>query len=185
MDEALFRKGKTWDEYINSIETNRDHFVGVYQTFPLTDDDLVVFRNFKGLRVVAIGEDWCPDVYNSMGILARICQLVPGAEMRIFERDTYPELMDQYLSDGTKKRIPVYAFFTPDFRQLCWWAGRNREADAWVNAFRKGRPYDQIPKAERDSFQSEFNGLYRESFARGNLEEIKAALRESAQAQAA
>jgi hypothetical protein len=175
MDAATFASGKTWTEYMDSVEKNRDRFEELFVRFAPTEADLAAFGAVPSLRIVAVGEDWCPDVFNTLGIVAKIAAATPGAQLRIFERDSRPEIMDLFLSSG-KKRIPVVAFHDADFRLLGWWAGRNREADAWVSGFRKGRPYDQIPAEEMDLFRGEFDRRYRESWGRGNLEEIKAAL---------
>ena len=43
---------------------------------------------FQGLRqdvyVLAIGEDWCPDVYNNLPVMARVAALNPKIHFRIF-----------------------------------------------------------------------------------------------------
>lgn len=172
MDANLFASGKTWTDYLNSISKNRDRFEAVYRSFFVSEEELAAFRRASPLNIVAVAEDWCPDVYNTLGIVAKIADTVPGVNMRIFERDARPEIMANYLTEGTKKRIPVYAFYDPRFRELFWWAGRNKQADEWVNAFRNGRPYEEIPKDEMERFREEFSKRYEESFARGNLMEL-------------
>lgn len=176
MNPSLFATGKTWGEYMNSIAKNRDRFEDVYERFMLSEQDLNVLRAAGPLRIVAIAEDWCPDVYHTLGMIARAAEAAPQSEMRIFERDSRPEIMENYLTHG-KKRIPVCAFFTPDFRELCRWAGRSREADVWVNDFRKNRPYDQIPAEEMAAFRAQFDENYEKTFRRQNLEEMLGLLR--------
>src|SRR5262249_41545872 len=142
-----------------------------YNDFAPTTDELEAFRSSSMTKILAIAEDWCPDVYNTLGIIARIAEITPGVEIRIFERGSHPEIMDQYFSNG-KKRIPAFAFFDSNFREICRWAGRNKAADEFVRDFRKDRPYDQIPPDERKAFGIELNRRYKESYARGNLDEI-------------
>jgi hypothetical protein len=177
VNAQLFSSGKTWQEYMNSITRNRDAFEKKYAEFRPSEDDLAPFREHAPLNIVAIAEDWCPDVHNTLGLVARIAKDIRGIQMRIFERDTYIDLMDLYVVDGTKRRIPVFAFFSHDFRQLGWWSGRNKQADEWVSAFRKGRPYDEIPEDEMVVFREEFQRRYDKEYALGNLEEIKSVLR--------
>jgi thiol-disulfide isomerase/thioredoxin len=150
-------------------------FEGLYRGFELDDSDLVPFLALSPLRVVAVGEDWCPDVYNTLPIIAKVADRLPGMEMRIFERDTREDVMNDYLSNG-KKRIPVFAFFDAGFHSFGWWAGRNAEAEQWVVAFQRGRTYEEIPEDEMGLFREEFDRRYRESWARLNFEEITAML---------
>ena len=176
MNAATFQSGKSWSAYIKSISKNRNKFEPGYNSFEPSAGDLDFFGAFKPLNIAAIGEDWCPDVFNTLGTVAKIADALPNAELRIFERDSREDLMHDYLSDG-KKRIPVYAFFDGDFKELCRFCGRVKEADDWVNAFRRGRPYDQIPKDELETFRAELNERYRTQYSRANLEEIKNLLR--------
>jgi hypothetical protein len=176
MDTQTFQSGKTWTEYMESIQKNRDKFERVYDAFELHEPDMLPFRAAAPLHILAIGEDWCPDVYNTLGAMAKIADCVSGCELRIFERDTRTDIMDQFLTEGTKKSIPVFAFYDSRWQLLGWWAGRNKKANEWVTSFRKGRPYDQIPPEELKPFQQEFARRYETEYTRGNIEEIKAVL---------
>src|SRR5688572_28823204 len=85
-----FAQGHTWDAYIASIKANKEKFVKNYETFKLTDDDTAFFQAFnekKGpVKMVAIGEDWCPDVVRGLPVGARLAE-AGGFEFRIFPRD--------------------------------------------------------------------------------------------------
>jgi hypothetical protein len=176
MNSTIFQTGKTWSNYMESIQKNREKFERVYNEFHLQDSDLVPFRAAAPLHILAIGEEWCPDVYNTFGVIAKVADSATSCEFRIFERDSHPELMDQFLTDGTKRSIPVFAFYDAKFDLLGWWGGRNKAANEWVNGFRKGRPYDQIPDDEMKRFREEFQSNYDARFREGNFEEIKEVL---------
>jgi hypothetical protein len=178
VDALKFATGKSWTEYLNSITRNRDRFEAAYKSFFLAEEDIAPFRAATPLNIVAIGEDWCPDVFQTLGFIAKLADAVPGLILRIFERDTHPELMDRYLSEG-RKRIPVYAFFDHNFEEVFWWSGRNKAADEWVSSVRKGRAYEEIPADEMEEFRKEFDRRYEESYARENLREITEGLREA------
>ncbi|MBX7246333.1 MAG: thioredoxin family protein [Candidatus Sumerlaeaceae bacterium] len=180
MDANTFGSGKTWAEYMQSITRHQEQFDRVYKSFLVTDEDVATFRSLAPLNIVAVGEDWCPDVFNSLGVIAQLADLVPGVELRIFERDTRTDIMDMFLTDGTKKRIPVFAFYNAHFRLLFWWAGRCKEGDEWVAAFRNGRTFDEIPEIDKARFRVEFDHRYDTIYRRAGLEEIKALLREHA-----
>ena len=89
-----------------------------------------------------IAEDWCGDASSTVPVLARLADAVPGLELRIILRDQYPEVMDQYLTNGSRS-IPIVIALDEEFREVGHWGPRPRELQAWVMA---NRP--TMPKAE-------------------------------------
>ena len=67
---------------------------------------------------------------------------MPGLELRVLRRDEYPEVMDRYLTNGSRS-IPIVIALDEEFRELGHWGPRPRELQAWVMANRAS-----IPKAE-------------------------------------
>jgi hypothetical protein len=67
---------------------------------------------------------------------------VPGLELRVILRDQHPEVMDLYLTNGSRS-IPIVIALDEQFRELGHWGPRPRELQAWVMANRL-----TVPKAE-------------------------------------
>jgi hypothetical protein len=78
--------------------------------------------SFQGLQrdvyVLAIGEDWCPDVYNNLPVIARIAALNPKIHLRIFPRDHHHDLMHRYLFRGQSQSIPAFGLFDDTFQEV-------------------------------------------------------------------
>lgn len=55
---------------------------------------------------VIITEDWCGDSAQTLPIVARIAGLNPKINLRILDRDTYPEAIESYLTNGARS-IPI------------------------------------------------------------------------------
>jgi thiol-disulfide isomerase/thioredoxin len=55
---------------------------------------------------VTITEDWCGDSAQTLPVLAEIAELSPNVSLRIIDRDTYPEAMEMYLTNGARS-IPI------------------------------------------------------------------------------
>lgn len=83
------------------------------------------------LRVLAIAEDWCPDVHRGLPIMASIAQ-ASGMELRIFPRDKNPDIMNLYLNQGKFMSIPVFAFFDKNLNPLCHWIERPAAATSTI-----------------------------------------------------
>ena len=54
-------------------------------------------------------------------------------ELRVLDRDSWPEVMDRYLTNGSHS-IPIVIVLDPDFRELGHWGPRPAELQAWVLA---------------------------------------------------
>ena len=93
-------------------------------------------------RLLAIAEDWCGDASNTVPIIAKFAELVPGWGLRVIQRDAHPEVMDRYLTNGSRS-IPIVIALDENFQELGHWGPRPSELQEWVMA---NRP--TIPKAE-------------------------------------
>jgi hypothetical protein len=168
-----FESGLTYDEYLATVQKNKDIFTELYRNPGLTTEDLDFFQALSEINLVYVGEDWCPDVYNSMPIWGAISAAVENVDLRVFPRDSREDIMNLFLTDGTKKRIPVLAFYDGAMNLLFWWAGRSKEAQDWWDAQLRGRKYpDDIPKDERKKLSQEFARMYKERFREANFREI-------------
>ena len=113
-----YASGFTYDNYIAQIKVNKDWFQRLHDGCQLTPQDAEFFKNAVQLpngpaKMMVIGEDWCPDVYRGMPVMARIAE-ASGMEMRIFPRDYNMDIMNEFLNRGEHKSIPVAVFYTKD-----------------------------------------------------------------------
>jgi thiol-disulfide isomerase/thioredoxin len=123
-----FASGMTWDEYLNAIQRNRDKFEQNYRETQLSDEDVRVLKELVSLphgpaKVLALGEDWCPDVFRGLPVMAKMAQAA-GMELRIFPRDQNLDIMNEFLNQGKYQSIPTFVFYTRDHRYICHWIER-------------------------------------------------------------
>jgi hypothetical protein len=80
-------------------------------------------------------------------VLARWADAVPGMELRVVRRDEHPEVMDRYLTHGTRS-IPIVIVLDESFAELGHWGPRPAELQDWVVAnkprFSKAELYPQV-----------------------------------------
>ena len=110
MDEDLFRKGRTFNEYAESSDLEK-----VYESISISPEDEQFFSSFK-LNVLCISEKWCKDCTREVPLLAYVAQKA-GWDFKIFSRDDHPALMDAYTTDG-RRIIPVFVFFDELFKEI-------------------------------------------------------------------
>lgn len=127
----------TYDRFVKESTEHCGLWTGVYRTarIPahLVDEAVNLGRPF---RLLVIVEDWCGDATNTVPVLVRWIEQVPGAEIRLVRRDQHPELMDAYLT-GTSRSVPIVIVLTGDMEEVGHWGPRPAELQNWVLAERR------------------------------------------------
>lgn len=184
-----FTEGFSYPDYIAQININRNWFEKLYDSFQVDPDDAEFFRNAASLpngpaKLMVIGEDWCPDVYRGMPMMARIAE-AGGMEMRVFPRDSHMDIMNEFLKEGKWASIPVAVFYTADHEYLCHWIERpalaEREMESITAQVRSEMPNasdQELRAAARPRNQERFTAWQQES-----VKEIRELLAKSLDAQ--
>ncbi len=166
---ARFAQGLPYADFLAQAAVNRDKFEANYKDAPLTDDDIAFFKNAAAepngpVKVLALAEAWCGDVYRELPTMARIAEAA-GMTLRVFLRDQNADIMDEFLLDGKKRAIPVFVFYTDDLRYIAHFTERSASAHAElaaiadeVKAHLKLPPdaaFGILPEAGRQAFLKE------------------------------
>ena len=128
MTPERFASGFTYQDYLAQIKVNKDRFEKYYESVNLSADDAAFFKRVAEApngapKMMVIGEDWCPDVYRGMPVMARIAEAA-GMEMRIFPRDEHLDIMNEFLNHGEFISIPVAVFYTKEMDAITHWIER-------------------------------------------------------------
>jgi len=142
-----FKKGMAPQEYVSTMTKHQDNLVYVYKTFDLPDDQ-EFFQHLKNqdLSVLVITEDWCGDAMLNIPILLRICEEA-HIQVRMISRDEHPELMDQYLTNGSKS-IPIFIFINSQGEQQSVWGPRAPKIQGIVDEAK-----DSLPSKDKEDFE--------------------------------
>ena len=141
-----FAKGLTADEYISAMNVNQEGMQRILESFSLTTEEvneLKVLKD-KGMKVIALSEDWCGDAMLNNPILLKIAEEI-GMEVRFLLRDQNLELMDQYLTNGTSRAIPIYVFIKENGEEHAVWGPRAKEIQVMVDDERSKLPSQDEP----------------------------------------
>lgn len=82
---------------------------------------------------LVVSEPWCGDSAQCLPCLAVAARLSPLVRLRVLTRDDHPEVMDRFLTRGTRS-IPILAGLDDDGRELFRWGPRPAAAQAVVDA---------------------------------------------------
>lgn len=175
-----FDKGMTIQEYIDSMKKNKEGMLHIYESFRLPEDeDFFAKVKAKDLRVIALTEDWCGDAMLNNPILFKLAEKT-GMEVRLLLRDDNLELMDQYLTNGKSRSIPIYIFIDEDGNEVAKWGPRAEKIQQFVDDARQ-----ELPPKDAANFEEKAKEVYanigqtfqqREDFWLEVYESMKAAL---------
>jgi len=85
---------------------------------------------------LVLTESWCGDSAQNLPVLVKISKLSENIELRILLRDLNPEIMDQYLTNGTRS-IPKLIAFDEEGNELFRWGARPATAQQLINELKE------------------------------------------------
>jgi hypothetical protein len=147
----LWDQALSYDAFVAASDLkHRGLWHGLHRLARIPSWALAAVPADSGIKLLVLAEDWCGDASNSIPVLAKLTDRAPGVELRIIRRDEHPEVMDRYLTNGSRS-IPVVIVLNRDFRELGHWGPRPRVLQEWVlEERRKGTPKDQLyPEVRR------------------------------------
>ncbi|MGD2217206.1 MAG: thioredoxin family protein [Gemmatimonadales bacterium] len=172
LTQERFETGLAYDDYRKLVQKHQGLWAGVYDHLELPENAVLRTKELPGRRFVAVlAEDWCGDAASLVPILAKLAAAAPEKiELRVFQRDENPDIMDGYLSHGGRS-IPVAIVFDEDMRQLGWWGPRPAPAQALfrekLRALRAGRLTDKREEVNKPVLR-----WYREDRGRHTIDEF-------------
>ena len=85
---------------------------------------------------IVLTESWCGDSAQNLPVLAKISELSKNVKLRILLRDLNLEIMDKYLTNGTRS-IPKLIAFDEEENELFHWGARPAAAQQIINELKE------------------------------------------------
>ncbi len=171
-----FNSGMTWNQYlafINSEENferltpggqprgdaNVERFIRNMGAWQVSESGRAALQSLPRLKMLVLGEDWCPDVYRGLPVLAEIAATA-GWELRIFARDENSDIMSEFLKDGQHESIPTAVLYTLDHEYVGHWIERPAVANEHMASMQKlfsrqeGESEDEMRARIRESYRA-------------------------------
>lgn len=104
----------------------------IEKTFEVSEELKQILLSIKTpQRWVVITEGWCGDSAQNLPAIAKIAKVNPAVELQIIERDKNLEIMDLYLTNGTRS-IPILISCDTNGNEIFHWGPRPKEAQMLV-----------------------------------------------------
>ncbi len=122
--------------YYDYTKLNLQRMKRVMKTHPVSAE---IAEKIKAIDApqnwMIITENWCGDSAQSSPEFLKMSLLNENITLRVVERDTFPEVMDMYLTNG-KQSIPIVVAFDSNWNQLWKWGARpaalQTQIDEWL-----------------------------------------------------
>ena len=131
----------------NFTKLNASRMRRLDKTVKLEDEVKQAFENYKGEQTwLVITESWCGDAAQVIPVINKVAELSDNIDVKFVMRDTRPELMDAFLTDGTRSIPKLIAVDNSTGEIIDTWGPRPIEAQQLVLDY----------KAEHGSLTPEF-----------------------------
>ena len=135
-----FKSGyDSFQAWQDAIEKNKETFQRHYDEWEPDQGDVDAIKRLTeqhGVKALVLGEDWCPDVWRGLPVMARLGEMT-GMEVRFFLRDQNKDIMAEFLKDGEFESIPTIVFYDRDHHYLGHWIERSDRANAEMPGLRE------------------------------------------------
>lgn len=140
-----YEKGITPDEYIKLLEKHKAAFSNIYANYSVPEDqNLIQSVRENELRVVVLAEPWCGHCMLNIPVLLRLAEKT-NMPVRFLLRDENLELMDQYLTNGKSRTIPIFIFIDNDGNEVAKWGPIAERTKQFVDQYREKLPAKDDP----------------------------------------
>ena len=150
--ETDWALGIPWNDYLErEVREHRELWHGVWQRVRSPQDQLDRLAEIGGeWRLLVLSEDWCGDASNLVPVLARFATDAPELDLRILKRDEHPDVMDLYLTNGSRS-IPLAIILDDQGNAVGRWGPRPEDLQNFVMRERRigERPMTEIYKDVR------------------------------------
>jgi hypothetical protein len=140
--------GMTYAQFLRTAKDYVELWRGNYERAAVPPEVAARARAIPGRwHLLALSADWCIDATSPIPALARLADAVPALDLRVLDRDQHLALMDEHLTGGTARSIPVVILLDDELGERAWWGPRPGPLQAWFKgegqALEKGERYRQ------------------------------------------
>jgi len=123
-------------EHFENKKLNMQRSSRIERTHVVSEELEALIKNIKDKQLwMVITEGWCGDSAQTLPIIAKMAEMNPNIDLRILLRDSNPDIMDLYLTRGTRS-IPKLVVFDPEGNELLTWGPRTKALQDLMNQWK-------------------------------------------------
>jgi hypothetical protein len=169
-EKLVSEERSTWHEHneemVNFTKLNLQRSRRVHKKFIIENDLKERLQSIdKPVTWIAITEPWCGDAAQNLPVFAEMSKLNSKITFRLVLRDKNEELMNAFLTNGTKS-IPKLIQLDEDLEVVATWGPRPMHAQNMVMDWKKN------PHVDKQSFYKEVQAWYNQDNGQSLQKEI-------------
>jgi Thioredoxin len=164
--KELYEAGVPFAAFLESAEARKQMWHDNWGAASVAEALLARSRAVTGpFYILAIAVDSCSDSVNSIPVLAKLVEQVPGLEMRIIDSKRGRPVMESHRTKDGRPATPTLLLLNRDFEEVGCWVERPAKLQEWYDAKQKeGLPVRQLTEQKM--------GWYRDDAGREILSEV-------------
>ncbi len=172
-DQAISFEG-----FLDVAEQNCDLWTNAYRRATVPADLVERAEASPGTwQLLVLSADWCGDASNSIPPLAAFAREASNVDLRVLDRDEHLELMDEHLTNGRARSIPVVIVLDGRGVERGWWGPRPADLQAWFEGA-------EAQAMEKDARYRELRKWYARDKGRATVAEVLAIIEQAGGADA-
>lgn len=149
-----FDKGISPNEYMKTLETHEEAFLHIYRQYTLPiDETFFQAVQEKKLRVLVLAEPWCGHCMLNIPILLHLTEKA-NMPVHFLHRDENLALMDQYLTNGKSRTIPIFIFIDENGNEVAKWGPIANTTSQFMDLYKK-----ELPPKDAEDYKEKFTEL--------------------------
>lgn len=126
------------EDVINFTQLNHKRMKRWDKTLKFSSESLDKIGAFnKSVTWLVLSESWCGDAAIALPVMNKIAELNPNISFLVLLRDENSELMDRFLTNGTKSIPKLIVFDDTTKSVVAEWGSRSKNATDMVEAYKK------------------------------------------------
>ncbi|HKL36816.1 MAG TPA: thioredoxin family protein [Salegentibacter sp.] len=127
--------GETTKEKVDYTKLNYSRTKRLDKTIKLSEEQFKFFQDINVKQTwLVITEPWCGDAAQSLPFFNKLASISENIELKIVLRDENPELMDSFLTYGSRS-IPKLIILDKNLEVINHWGPRSKEATKVVDDY--------------------------------------------------
>lgn len=165
--------GEQSEEKTKYTKLNYSRSKRLDKTAVIDETSATIFKNIEQPQTwLVISEPWCGDAAQTLPFLSKIAQLSPKIILKIVLRDENLELMDKFLTNGTRS-IPKLIILDENYSVLSTWGPRSKEATQLVT------DYKETHGALDETFREQIQVWYNKDKGKAIVKDLVECIKES------
>lgn len=145
--------GQTYEQFLRTASEYLELWRGNYERAAIPTDLAARMAAVPGnWHLLVLQADWCIDATSPIPVLARLADGAPNLSLRVLDRDQHLDLMDEHLTGGTARSIPVVIVLDDELGERAWWGPRPGPLQTWFKGEAQLLPGSERTRLARQWF---------------------------------